>query len=62
MFLAARMSKVSIALLNIMVNKGRGEVLYTAHEFIALYDVKNNITNAKVVRLHRYQKLTKRNT
>jgi F-type H+-transporting ATPase subunit delta len=47
---AARMSKVSIALLNIMVNKGRADILFdTAHEFIALYDVKNNITYAKVV-------------
>ena len=46
----ARVSKVSIAFFNIMVNKGRGEVLYTtAHEFIGLYDVKNHITNAKVV-------------
>jgi F-type H+-transporting ATPase subunit delta len=39
-----------ILFFNIMVNKGRGEVLYTtAHEFIGLYDVKNHITNAKVV-------------
>jgi F-type H+-transporting ATPase subunit delta len=45
-----RMSKVSVALLNIMVNKGRGAILYdTAHEFIGLYDVKNHITYAKVV-------------
>ena len=46
----ARMSKVSIAMLNIMVNKGRADVLYAmAHEFIAQYDVKNNVTYAKVV-------------
>ena len=45
-----RMSKVSVAMLNIMVNKGRGDVLYaTAHEFITLYDIKHNITYAKVV-------------
>ncbi|MBD1395447.1 ATP synthase F1 subunit delta [Mucilaginibacter glaciei] len=45
-----RVSKVSLAMFNIMVNKGRGEILYaTAHEFIALYDIKNNITYAKVV-------------
>jgi F-type H+-transporting ATPase subunit delta len=46
----SRVSKVSIMFFNIMVNKGRGEVLYTtAQEFIHLYDVKNNITTAKVV-------------
>ena len=45
-----KVSKVTLAFLNIMVNKGRGEVLYTtAHEFIGLYDIKNHITNAKVV-------------
>lgn len=46
----AHLSKVSMAMLNIMINKGRGDVLFaTAHEFIALYDVKNNVTYAKVV-------------
>ncbi|RYU90336.1 F0F1 ATP synthase subunit delta [Mucilaginibacter terrigena] len=46
----AKVNKVTLAFFNIMVNKGRGEVLYTtAHEFIGLYDVKNHITNAKVV-------------
>jgi F-type H+-transporting ATPase subunit delta len=46
----SKVSKVTIAFLNIMVNKGRGEVLYTtAQEFIGLYDIKNHITNAKVV-------------
>lgn len=45
----ARVNKVSIALLNIMVNKGRGAILYdTAHEFIGLYDVLHHITYAKV--------------
>lgn len=44
-----KVSKVTIAFLNIMVNKGRGEVLYTtAIEFIGLYDVKHHITNARV--------------
>ncbi|MES2267624.1 MAG: ATP synthase F1 subunit delta [Bacteroidota bacterium] len=47
---AAKVSKVSMAMYNIMVEKGRAEVLYTmSHEFIALYDVKHNITYAKVV-------------
>ncbi|WP_454804031.1 ATP synthase F1 subunit delta [Mucilaginibacter phyllosphaerae] len=47
---AAKVSKVSMAMFNIMVDKGRGEVLYAAsHEFIALYDIKHNITYAKVV-------------
>ncbi|AMR30217.1 hypothetical protein A0256_01670 [Mucilaginibacter sp. PAMC 26640] len=36
-------------LLHLMVNKGRGDVLYeTSHEVIALYDIKHNITYAKV--------------
>ena len=44
-----KVSKVSIAFFNIMVNKGRGEVLYTtSQEFIGLYDIKNHITNARV--------------
>jgi len=43
-------SRVSLAFFNIMVNKGRGEVLYTtAKEFINLYDIKNRITKARVV-------------
>jgi F-type H+-transporting ATPase subunit delta len=46
----SKVSKVTLAFLNIMVNKGRGEVLYTtAQEFIGLYDIKNHITNARVV-------------
>ena len=46
----SKVSKVTLAFLNIMINKGRGEVLYTtAQEFIGLYDIKNHITNAKVV-------------
>ena len=47
---AAKVSKVSMAMFNIMIDKGRGEVLYTtSHEFIGLYDIKHNITYAKVV-------------
>jgi F-type H+-transporting ATPase subunit delta len=47
---SAKINKVSLAMFNIMVNKGRAEVLYTtSHEFIALYDIKYNITYAKVV-------------
>jgi F-type H+-transporting ATPase subunit delta len=46
---SAKINKVSLAMFNIMVNKGRAEVLYTtSHEFIALYDIKYNITNANV--------------
>jgi F-type H+-transporting ATPase subunit delta len=46
----SKVSKVALAFLNIMVNKGRGEVLYTtAQQFIGLYDVRNHITNARVV-------------
>jgi F-type H+-transporting ATPase subunit delta len=45
-----RVDRVTIMFFNIMVNKGRGEVLYTtANEFINLYDIKNHITNARVV-------------
>jgi len=47
---AGKVNKVSIAFFNLMVNKGRGEVLYVAAtEYINLYDVKNNITKATVV-------------
>jgi F-type H+-transporting ATPase subunit delta len=45
-----KVNKVSIAFFKLMINKGRGEVLYfTAHEYINLYDVKNHITKATVV-------------
>ncbi|MBK0380422.1 ATP synthase F1 subunit delta [Mucilaginibacter segetis] len=45
-----KVNKVTIGFFNIMVNKGRGEVLYTtAHEYINLYDVKEHITKARVV-------------
>ena len=45
-----KVNKVSIAFFKLMVNKGRGEVLYfTAQEYINLYDIKNHIVNARVV-------------
>jgi len=45
-----KVNKVSIAFFNLMVNKSRGEVLYTtAEEYINLYDIKNHITKATVV-------------
>ena len=44
-----KVSKTTIAFFKLMVNKGRGEVLYfTAGEYINLYNVKNHITKAKV--------------
>jgi len=46
----SRVNKLSIAFFKLMINKGRGEVLYTtAHAFIDLYDVKKHITKASVV-------------
>jgi len=45
-----RVNKVSIAFFKLMVNKGRGDVLYTtANEYINLYDIKNHIVHASVV-------------
>ncbi|HEY2581162.1 MAG TPA: ATP synthase F1 subunit delta [Mucilaginibacter sp.] len=45
-----KVSKVSLAFFKLMINKGRGEVLYgTAKEYISMYDIKNNIIEAKVV-------------
>src|ERR1700679_3566004 len=39
---AKNVSKTSIAFFRLMVNKGRGEVLYaTSQEFIDMYDIKN---------------------
>jgi F-type H+-transporting ATPase subunit delta len=47
---AKNVSKTSIAFFRLMVNKGRGEVLYaTSQEFIDMYDVKNHIIHASVV-------------
>jgi F-type H+-transporting ATPase subunit delta len=45
-----KMSKVSIAFFKLMINKGRGGVIYaTAHEFVNQYDVIKHITQATVV-------------
>ncbi|MDO3640457.1 MAG: ATP synthase F1 subunit delta [Mucilaginibacter sp.] len=47
---SSKMNKASIGFFTLMVNKGRGDVLYaTANEFINLYDIKNNIIHASVV-------------
>lgn len=47
---ADKVSKVAIAFFKIMINKGRGEVLFTtANEFISMYNVKKHITKATVV-------------
>ncbi|AYL98804.1 ATP synthase F1 subunit delta [Mucilaginibacter celer] len=44
-----KVNKATIAFFKLMVNKGRGEVLYfTAGEYINQYNVKNHITKAKV--------------
>jgi len=45
-----RVSKATISFFKLMIDKGRGEVLYAAaQEYIHLYDVANNIIEAKVV-------------
>ncbi|MCC8425123.1 ATP synthase F1 subunit delta [Mucilaginibacter sp. UR6-11] len=45
-----KMNKISIAFFKLMINKGRGEVLYTtAHEFVNQYDTLKHITQATVV-------------
>jgi F-type H+-transporting ATPase subunit delta len=45
-----KVSEVSIAFFKLMINKSRGEVLYfTAKEYISMYDIMNNIVEAKVV-------------
>ena len=44
-----KVNKVTIAFFKLMVNKGRGEVLYTtALEYINQYNIKRHITKAKV--------------
>ncbi|GAA4324793.1 ATP synthase F1 subunit delta [Mucilaginibacter gynuensis] len=44
-----KVSKLSISFFNIMINKGRGEVLLTtANEYINLYNLKKNIIKATV--------------
>ncbi len=43
-------SKLSIDFYKLMINKGRGDILYaTAQEYINQYDVKKHITKASVV-------------
>jgi len=45
-----RVNKVTIGFFKLMIDKGRGEVLYfTAQEYVHLYDVANNIIEARVV-------------
>lgn len=45
-----KVNKVTIGFFNIMINKGRAEVLQAAaNEYINLYDVKKNIVKATVV-------------
>jgi F-type H+-transporting ATPase subunit delta len=47
---ADKVSKVSIAFFKLMINKSRGEVLYTtAQEYTNLYDEKMHIIKANVV-------------
>jgi len=46
----AGVNKLSISFYKLMINKGRGDVLYTtAQEFIDQYDIKKHITKASVV-------------
>jgi F-type H+-transporting ATPase subunit delta len=45
-----KMNKISIAFFKLMINKGRGNVLYTtAFEFVNQYDILKHITQATVV-------------
>jgi F-type H+-transporting ATPase subunit delta len=47
---AAKINKVSTSFFKLMINKGRGELLYpTAQAYIDLYDAKKNITKVSVV-------------
>ncbi|MES2808540.1 MAG: ATP synthase F1 subunit delta [Bacteroidota bacterium] len=47
---AAKVNKLTIEFFKLVISKGRGEVIYaTAQQFINLYNLKNNITKAKVV-------------
>ncbi len=46
----AKVNKLTIDFFKLVISKGRGEVIYaTAQQFINLYNLKNNITKAKVV-------------
>lgn len=45
-----KMNKVTLEFFKLMINKGRGNVLFaTAHEFVNQYDVLKHITQATVV-------------
>jgi F-type H+-transporting ATPase subunit delta len=47
---SSKVNKLSIEFYKIMINKGRGDVLYTtAHEFIDQYNIQKHITKALVV-------------
>lgn len=47
---SAKVDKMTIGFFKLMINKGRGDVLYaTANEYINLYDVRNHIVHASVV-------------
>lgn len=44
-----RVNKITIGFFKLMINKGRGDVLFfTSQEYINLYDIKNNIITARV--------------
>ncbi|MDB5006461.1 MAG: synthase subunit delta [Mucilaginibacter sp.] len=46
----AKVNKLSILFFKLMINKSRGEVLYTTAEaFVDMYDAKEHIVRAKVV-------------
>jgi F-type H+-transporting ATPase subunit delta len=46
---ATKMNKLSISFFKLMVDKGRGEVLFTtAAEYVNLFDIKNHIVHASV--------------
>jgi len=47
---SSKVNKASITFFKLMVNKGRGEILYaTSKEYVNMYDIKNNIIHASVV-------------
>jgi len=46
----SKVNHISVSFFKIMINKGRGEILYaTAQQFINLYNIKKHITKAVVV-------------
>jgi F-type H+-transporting ATPase subunit delta len=45
-----KVDKTTIAFFKLMIDKGRGEILYaTSQEYVNMYDVKNHIVHATVV-------------